>query len=236
MYTRAKEFLLSSYESLDPPADRPLVTLTYAQSLDCKIAIKGQQLLLSGKESMAMTHRLRVLNDAILVGSGTANIDDPQLNARHLPPDEIVQQPQPIVLDARLETPLACKLIKNYQANTGKQPWILTSAKADAQKKKALEQAGAQVLCLEEDQHGRLAWSDVLQVLHQRKICRLMVEGGSRIIQSCLTSGFVDALVVTVCPVYIGERGLGIVAETGVHVVKYEKFGQDMVLFGSLKQ
>lgn len=39
-------------------ASKPFVTLTYAQSLDAKIAGKnGQQLILSGKESMAMTHR-----------------------------------------------------------------------------------------------------------------------------------------------------------------------------------
>ena len=37
---------------------KPFITLTYAQSLDAKIAGKaGKQLILSGKESMAMTHR-----------------------------------------------------------------------------------------------------------------------------------------------------------------------------------
>lgn len=47
----------------DPPTDgetsqRPFVTLTYAQSLDAKIAgVGGRQLTLSGPQSMAMTHR-----------------------------------------------------------------------------------------------------------------------------------------------------------------------------------
>ena len=37
---------------------RPHVTLTFAQSVDGKIAgIGGKQLILSGKESMLMTHR-----------------------------------------------------------------------------------------------------------------------------------------------------------------------------------
>ena len=41
----------------DHPSNRPYVTLTFAQSLDAKIAgANGQQLLLSGKESMVMTH------------------------------------------------------------------------------------------------------------------------------------------------------------------------------------
>ena len=40
-----------------PDPSRPFVTLTFAQSLDAKIAGKaGKQLILSGKESMVMTH------------------------------------------------------------------------------------------------------------------------------------------------------------------------------------
>jgi hypothetical protein len=76
------------------------VTLTFAQSLDGKIAgVGGKQLILSGKESMLMTHwyasliavrycldlhykaRMRTIHDAILVGIGTAVNDDPQLNS-----------------------------------------------------------------------------------------------------------------------------------------------------------
>ncbi len=78
---------------------RTSVTLTFAQSLDAKIAgINGQQLILSGKESMIMTHwcafcfcarhhltihkdRMRTMHDAILIGIGTALNDNPQLNS-----------------------------------------------------------------------------------------------------------------------------------------------------------
>ena len=53
-----RHFLESDDEDTSEPERRPFVTLTYAQSLDAKIAGKaGKQLLLSGKESMAMTHR-----------------------------------------------------------------------------------------------------------------------------------------------------------------------------------
>ncbi|GEM06577.1 hypothetical protein Rt10032_c01g0594 [Rhodotorula toruloides] len=62
------------------PGEKPFVTLTYAQSLDGKIAGKGgKQLMLSGTESMTLTHRLRQLHDSILVGVGTVINDDPQL-------------------------------------------------------------------------------------------------------------------------------------------------------------
>jgi hypothetical protein len=55
------EFLAAVFKGdkpIKPPASsRPYVTLTFAQSLDAKIAgINGKQLILSGKESMVMTH------------------------------------------------------------------------------------------------------------------------------------------------------------------------------------
>jgi len=61
----------------------PLVTLTYAQSLDGSIAAAdGSAVLISGKESMHMTHALRAAHDAILVGVGTVRNDDPSLTVR----------------------------------------------------------------------------------------------------------------------------------------------------------
>jgi 2,5-diamino-6-(ribosylamino)-4(3H)-pyrimidinone 5'-phosphate reductase len=55
----APEFLtilLEPYTAV-PPLIRPFVTLTFAQSLDGKIAgAGGKQLALSGHESMVMTH------------------------------------------------------------------------------------------------------------------------------------------------------------------------------------
>ena len=51
--------ILSKYTdpSVAHPPHRPFVTLTFAQSLDAKIAGQnGKQLILSGKESMMMTH------------------------------------------------------------------------------------------------------------------------------------------------------------------------------------
>ena len=44
-------------EEIKNKGERPKVTLTFAQSLDAKIAgVGGKQLILSGRESMVMTH------------------------------------------------------------------------------------------------------------------------------------------------------------------------------------
>lgn len=82
VYKEARDFLDPIYNNALLLNDRPFITLTFAQSLDGKIAKQGQQILISGKESMAMTHRLRILHDGILVGIGTALVDDPQLNGK----------------------------------------------------------------------------------------------------------------------------------------------------------
>lgn len=66
---------------------RPFVTLTYAQSIDGSIsAADKSQVFLSGPESRTMTHGLRSIHDAILVGAGTVRQDNPRLNIRHWPP------------------------------------------------------------------------------------------------------------------------------------------------------
>jgi 2,5-diamino-6-(ribosylamino)-4(3H)-pyrimidinone 5'-phosphate reductase len=54
------DFLLSTLKGIESKHEdnnNAFVTLTFAQSLDGKIAgVGGQQLILSGKESMVMTH------------------------------------------------------------------------------------------------------------------------------------------------------------------------------------
>ena len=96
--------------------DRPFITLTYAQSLDGKIAMmlspSGKEVgdeehastssnfPISGSESLLMTHALRSMHDAILVGGRTLFIDNPRLSNRLWEASN--RQPQPIVLDTNL--------------------------------------------------------------------------------------------------------------------------------------
>lgn len=100
---------------------RPFVTCAYAQTLDGMIAAKGchegeastatSNLLLSSPESMMLTHHLRGMHDAILVGGSTFLLDQPRLNVR-LPATAaaepnacgggMTEHPMPIVLDTHL--------------------------------------------------------------------------------------------------------------------------------------
>ena len=62
---------------------RPIVTLSFAQSLDGAIALRrGSRLALSCPESMVLTHRLRATHDAVLVVIGTVLADNPRRTVR----------------------------------------------------------------------------------------------------------------------------------------------------------
>jgi riboflavin biosynthesis pyrimidine reductase len=63
------------------PDGRPLTILTWAQSLDAKIAPGTRKpIALSSLETKFMTHLIRRQSDAILIGAETAVTDNPSLN------------------------------------------------------------------------------------------------------------------------------------------------------------
>jgi diaminohydroxyphosphoribosylaminopyrimidine deaminase / 5-amino-6-(5-phosphoribosylamino)uracil reductase len=62
---------------------RPYVTLKMAATLDGRTAAAdGSSRWITGKQARADAHRLRAVNDAVLVGAGTARADDPELTVR----------------------------------------------------------------------------------------------------------------------------------------------------------
>ncbi|KAJ2760079.1 2,5-diamino-6-(ribosylamino)-4(3H)-pyrimidinone 5'-phosphate reductase, partial [Coemansia nantahalensis] len=192
VFDHARDFL-SRVPGLGPaalPAARPRVTLTFAQSLDGKISRTDRRLLLSGRESAAMTHRLRTMHDAILVGVGTVAFDDPQLTARLLPPAEAAAapHPQPVVLDPHLRTPPTARLLAGLRADPRlRTPWLVAGPSHDRARRAELERCGATIIVVGDcDDAGRPHLEAVLEALRSRGVSRLMVEGGARIIQAFL--------------------------------------------------
>ncbi|MEX1018885.1 MAG: GTP cyclohydrolase II [Litorilinea sp.] len=183
---------------------RPFVTLTYAQTLDGTIAdTDGSPMRISGPESMRMTHALRTRHDAILVGIGTVLQDNPRLTARLVAGN----QPQPVILDTHLRTPPHASL---YQHPKG--VWLASHlngrAKAAQDDARTYPPQNARVLDIPLDGNGRLDLAALLTTLGQMGIRRVMVEGGSTVINSFLRSRLVDYIVVTIAPRYAGGRHL----------------------------
>jgi 3,4-dihydroxy 2-butanone 4-phosphate synthase/GTP cyclohydrolase II len=209
---------------------RPLVTLSYAQSLDGSIAARpGRPFPLSGSQSMALTHSLRAMHDAILVGIGTVLADNPRLNVRLV----AGKDPQPVILDSRLRFPPYANLLRN-----GRAPWIAASEGADAHRQQALEAAGAKIFRIPST-NGWLDLNYLLEYFKMMGIDSLMVEGGAQIITSFLSSRLVDQIVLTIAPLLVG--GLRVVDNFGqpplqrfprLRNVSYQRLGEDLVLRG----
>ncbi|HEX5036058.1 MAG TPA: bifunctional diaminohydroxyphosphoribosylaminopyrimidine deaminase/5-amino-6-(5-phosphoribosylamino)uracil reductase RibD, partial [bacterium] len=61
---------------------RPFVILKMAATADGMVGVKGKRLKITGPEADAQVHALRDRVDAILVGRGTVEADNPRLTAR----------------------------------------------------------------------------------------------------------------------------------------------------------
>lgn len=211
---------------------RPLVTLTYAQSLDGSIAARaGHPLAISGPRSQAFTHALRAAHDTILVGIGTVLADNPALTVRLVPGSN----PRPVVLDTRLRLPSYAKLLQD-----GNRPWVATSETAASERQADLENLGAQVFRFPVGQGGGIHLPALLAKLAELGVESLMVEGGAQVITSFLSARLVDHLVVTVAPILVG--GLRVLdtflpASLGnfpkLTAVTYHQVGEDLVLWGA---
>jgi diaminohydroxyphosphoribosylaminopyrimidine deaminase / 5-amino-6-(5-phosphoribosylamino)uracil reductase len=81
---------------------RPFVTWKFATTLDGRsAAADGTSQWITGEAARADVHRLRSQCGAILVGTGTALIDDPQLTARQPDGSLYPQQPLRVVMGER---------------------------------------------------------------------------------------------------------------------------------------
>ncbi|KAI8806727.1 dihydrofolate reductase-like domain-containing protein [Cladochytrium replicatum] len=217
---KAYELLAKLYRDKSPPPNRPFVTVTYAQTQDGFIGVReGPPLIISGPESMILTHALRACNEGILVGINTVLSDNPMLTTRqvlHGPPflsglwnssspNGQPNSPRPIILDSKLRIPLNARLLT-------RNPLIFTGQVVDISKADKLEAAGGKVISVSTNEDGSVALAEVLiKLVNTFGIKSLMVEGGASVIESFVRTVagshpncLVDAQVVTTGPNSIG--------------------------------
>lgn len=190
------------------PDWRPLVTVNAAVSLDGRIAARGGRTLrLSDDEDMQRVHAMRAEHDAILVGIGTVLADDPALVIKR---DLYAEGTDPVrvVLDSHHRTPMTARVA------SGQPPTILYCTAPDATEPSTIASVhGVDVVACPTDPRGRVDLAAALADLRQRGVRSLMVEGGSRVIASFVTAGYVDRMSLFVAPVVVGEGAPSLVAE-----------------------
>jgi diaminohydroxyphosphoribosylaminopyrimidine deaminase / 5-amino-6-(5-phosphoribosylamino)uracil reductase len=185
---------------------RPHVILKLALSADDKIgAAGGKTVAITGEAARVRVHLLRAQCDAILVGIGTVQADDPMLTCRL--PGMAARSPVRVVLDRALRLPGTSQLVHSARETP---LWVMTSDLSEAPAATRLGAAGAQVMRVATT-NSPPPGLDLLKVLHalsDKGITRLMVEGGARVASSFVAAGLADEIWLLRGPGSIGADGI----------------------------
>lgn len=223
LVTRLRQWLTAP-----PPESRPWVTLSYAQSVDaCLTLTPGTPTALSGTQSLQLTHAARAAHTAILVGIGTLLADDPRLTAR-IPN---AAQPQPVILDSTLQTPLTARVLQHPRG-----AWIITTPAAPIARANALIERSARIIRVPADLQGRVSLPHALAYLRQESHNSLMAEGGAQILSALLTHHLADFVLITITPLLLGGLpALKIApARRVLHAIHWQPCGEDVLLLGKV--
>ncbi len=176
---------------------RPWVIAKWALTLDGKIASRtGDSQWISGEASRTVVHKLRGRVDAILVGRGTAERDDPLLTARPPGPRTATR----IVLDSAARLSPDSRLAQSVdQAPL----WVAVGEDASAERCERLEACGAEIVVLTGDVHSARITA-LLDELGRRQMTNLLVEGGAQVLGTLLDIRAIDEVHVFIAPKLIG--------------------------------
>lgn len=179
---------------------RPHVTLKLAQTADGDLTDPSGERWLTGPTARGAVHRWRAERDAVLVGSGTVLADDPRLDVRHV---AAVRQPRPVVLDARLRTPVDARVVRPGAI-------VVTAEHAETdrartERRRALVERGVEVLEVPPAPAGGVLLPAALRALGSHGVTSVLAEPGRTLADALLADDLVDRLVLHVAV----DRGVG---------------------------
>lgn len=185
------------------PGERPYVLLSCAVSVDgCLDDASGERLVLSSEADLDRVDEVRAGCDAILVGAGTIRRDDPRLvirdparragrAARGQPPD-----PAKVTLTATGDLDPGARFF-----TLGGAPKLVYCASPAV--KAAVSGLGERAAVIDAGDPLRLSF--VLADLAERRMRRILVEGGAQVLRRFLTEGLADELQLVIAPFFIGD-------------------------------
>jgi riboflavin-specific deaminase-like protein len=178
-------------------AERPITLAHLGQSLDgCIATASGDSYYVTGPDNVVHLHRLRALCDAVVVGAGTIERDDPLLNVRH------VEGPNPVrvVLDPN-------RRLAPERRVFGRDAPTLVVASIDSDQSSS---SRAQEVVRIERRDGKLDLRALLAELHGRGLLAVFVEGGGATVSAFLEAGLLDRLQIAVAPLVTGSGRPGL--------------------------
>ncbi len=192
---------------------RPAVHLKWAQSLNGRIArAGGGKTAISGAEALRHTHGIRAAVDAIIVGRGTLDLDNPALTVRYHHAGNREQAPLRVALDPRLQSRATARMFDSLARSM-----VFIGPYAPQEARDRFEDRGVGLVELPVDENGRFAIGDVLGALYTRRVRSVLVEGGAVTHKAFFESGLWDRLTVYVAPILLD----GDVAAAATHPQKH---------------
>ena len=187
---------------------RPWLRMKVAVSLDGRSALEnGVSQWITGEAARIDGHAWRKRAGALLTGVGTVLEDNPRLDVRWV---DTALQPLRVVVDSRLETPLASRILDAPGA------CLLYAAQPHPERQAALEARGASI-ALAPSPSGKVDLVAMLADLAQRGINELHVEAGHKLNGSFVRERLVDEFLIYMAPTLLGS-------------------GREMAAFGPLKR
>lgn len=158
---------------------RPYVILKWAQTIDGFIDVErspesfGEPTWITGDLALQLVHKIRSEESAILVGTNTAEKDNPSLTVRHWPGEN----PRRLVLDKKLRLPASLNLL------SGKVKTIVFNARRNEEK------GLTSFVKIDTEQEILL---QIMEELYRRNILSVIVEGGRQLLESFFYAGLWD--------------------------------------------
>ncbi|MBC7081658.1 MAG: 2,5-diamino-6-(ribosylamino)-4(3H)-pyrimidinone 5'-phosphate reductase [Thermoplasmatales archaeon] len=177
---------------------RPYVIINCASSLDGKISLAEKKpLKISNEEDEKRVHHLRNECDAILVGIETVLADDPKLTVK----EKYVKNPKNpirVVLDSKFRLPENASLLKQEGKTI-----VATTCKE-------FKKGNLEVIKCGND---RVDIVKLMEILYEKGVRKLLVEGGARVITEFLKKGIVDEMQIFFSPIFIGKNATSLIDE-----------------------
>ncbi|AUL48483.1 riboflavin biosynthesis protein RibD [Bordetella trematum] len=174
----------------------PWAWLKLAASLDGRSALhNGASQWITGPQARADGHAWRARADVVLTGIGTVLHDDPRLNVREV---ATPRQPRKALVDAQLRVSPQARLFDDGPA------WVFTAVK-DADRTARLAERQAEVICLPDAGGQRVDLAAMMRWLAAQDCNEVHVEAGAGLSGALFEAGCIDALLVYLAPVLLGD-------------------------------
>lgn len=228
---------------------RPYVTAKWAMTLDGKIASYiGDSYWISRPDARSWVHDLRDRVDAILVGAGTARMDNPHLTVRLESGQgrwiRTVRSRPPlrVIMTTSGDLPLNLAL---FQPDLADNTCVILGETSPQVVRQRLLDSGVQVLTIPVNAQGQLDFPSALHALEQRGIHHVLLEGGAHLLGDAFDQQCLDHVAVFVAPKLLGGtgapsplagQGLAKMAQASqLHHVRTTLFEADILIEGDIQ-